>query len=122
MPAGCAPGHYKLGEVDVELHSDGSVRLAGGNRLAGSALRMDHAIQNVMRLAGVTLPEAVSMATRNPARIGRIASRRRGLTAGERADLVRFRYDDVRKEMEVLETYLGGRRVYSSATTDSTAS
>jgi N-acetylglucosamine-6-phosphate deacetylase len=122
MPAGCAPGAYKLGEVDVELHPDGSVRLAGGTRLAGSALRMDHAIQNVMRLAGVTLPEAVSMATRNPARIGRIASRRRGLTAGERADLVRFRYDDVRKEIEVLETYLGGRQVYSSATADSTAS
>src|SRR6185437_11918689 len=25
MPAGCEPGIYKLGEVDVELHSDGSV-------------------------------------------------------------------------------------------------
>src|SRR6202789_4226437 len=39
MPAGCTPGRYRLGEVDVELHEDGSVRLAGGSRLAGSALR-----------------------------------------------------------------------------------
>ena len=32
MPAGCAPGVYKLGEVDVELKEEGSVRLAGGSR------------------------------------------------------------------------------------------
>src|ERR1700730_10218763 len=37
MPAACAPGRYKLGAVDVELHTDGSVRLWGGARLAGSA-------------------------------------------------------------------------------------
>jgi N-acetylglucosamine-6-phosphate deacetylase len=113
MPAGCVSGPYKLGEVDVELHPDGSVRLLGGNRLAGSALRMDRAIQNVMQLAGVTLREAVSMATRNPARVGRIASSQRGLNAGERGDLVRFRYDDAHKEIQVLETYFGGRQVYS---------
>jgi N-acetylglucosamine-6-phosphate deacetylase len=126
MPAGCAPGAYKLGEVDVELHADGSVRLRGGSRLAGSALKMDRAIQNVMQLAGVSLREAVAMATRNPARVGRIASRQRGLNAGERGDLVRFRYDDARKEIQVLETYFGGRQVYLSTTAgtaaDSTAS
>jgi len=122
MPAGCAPGRYKLGEVDVELHPDGSVRLLGQTRLAGSALRMDRAIQNVIQLAGVTLREAVSMATRNPARVGRIASRQRGLNTGERADLLRFRYDDVRKEIQVIETYLDGRQVYLAGTADSTAS
>ena len=113
MPVGCAPGNYKLGEVDVELHPDGSVRMKGGTRLAGSALKMDRAIQNVMQLAGVSLAAAVSMATRNPARIGRIASRQRGMSPGERGDLVRFRYDDAAKTIEVLETYLGGRLVYS---------
>lgn len=111
MPAGCAPGCYKLGEVDVELHTDGSVRLLGGTRLAGSALRMDRALENVMRMAGLNLREAVTMATRNPARVGRIASRQRGLNPGERADLVRFRYDEATRGIEVLETYLAGRRV-----------
>ena len=38
MPAGCKPGPYMLGEVEVELHADQSVRLRGGTRLAGSAL------------------------------------------------------------------------------------
>jgi N-acetylglucosamine-6-phosphate deacetylase len=111
MPAGCAPGPYKLGEVDVELHLDGSVRLLGGTRLAGSALRMDRALQNVMRIAGLNLREAITLATRNPARVGRIASRQRGLNPGERADLVRFRYDPATNEIQVVETFLGGHRV-----------
>src|ERR1700733_10302093 len=55
MPAGCPPGCYRLGEVYVDLHDDGSVRLTGGSRLAGSALRMDQAIANIMRAAGLSL-------------------------------------------------------------------
>ena len=110
MPAGCSPGHYQLGEVDVELHSDGSVRLLGGTRLAGSALKMDSAIGNVVRLGGVSLRDAITMATRNPARVGRIASRQRGLAVAERADLVRFRYDG--DEVRVIETYVSGERVF----------
>jgi N-acetylglucosamine-6-phosphate deacetylase len=111
MPAGCAPGKYKLGEVDVELHSDGSVRLLGGTRLAGSALRMDKALQNVMSIAGLSLREAITLATRNPARIGRIASRQRGLNPGERADLVRFRHDPSSHAIQVVETFLAGRKM-----------
>jgi N-acetylglucosamine-6-phosphate deacetylase len=114
MPAGCAPGHYKLGEVDVELHSDGSVRLLGGTRLAGSALRMDRALQNVMQIAGLNLREASTLATRNPARLGRIASRQRGLNPGERADLVRFRVHQATGAIEVLETFLAGHRIGAS--------
>ena len=112
MPAGCAPGHYKLGEVDVELHADGSVRLTGETRLAGSALRMDHAIQNVMKLAGLKLRDAITLATRNPARVGRIPYRQRCLSTGERADLVRFTYDEPSGTIRVLETFVGGARVY----------
>jgi N-acetylglucosamine-6-phosphate deacetylase len=115
MPAGCDPGRYRLGEVDVELHPDGSVRLAGGTRLAGSALTMDRAIANVMRTAGVSLREAITLATRNPARVGRIASRQRGLNPGDRADLVRFRLDETTGQIEILETFLAGRRVFSKA-------
>jgi N-acetylglucosamine-6-phosphate deacetylase len=114
MPAGCSPGPYKLGEVEVELHADGSVRLAGGTRLAGSALMLDRAIGNVIRLGGVSLRDAITMAARNPARVGRIALRQRGLANGERADLVRFRYDDEAKEIQVVETYMGGERVFHS--------
>ncbi|HTS78089.1 MAG TPA: amidohydrolase family protein [Bryobacteraceae bacterium] len=111
MPAMCPPGLYELGEVPVELREDGRVVLRGGTRLAGSSLRMDRAIANVMRIAGLTLIEAVAMATVNPARVGRIVSRQRALRPGERGDIVRFRLDP--SGVEVLETYMGGRRVFS---------
>lgn len=112
MPAGCAPGPYQLGEIKVELHADGSVRLAGGTRLAGSALKMHDAIGNVMRLVGLSLRDAVTMATRNPARVGRVANRLRGLTAGDRADVVRFELREGR--VQILETWFSGRRVYKA--------
>ena len=114
MPAGCEPGIYKLGEVDVELHSDGSVRLLGGTRLAGSALKMNDAIANVMRIARISLGEAITLATKNPARVGRIASRQRGLVPGDRADIVRFRVVEETGRIEVLETWFAGRRVYGA--------
>jgi N-acetylglucosamine-6-phosphate deacetylase len=111
-PAMCPPGDYMLGEVEVELKPDQSVVLRGGTRLAGSSLRMDHAIGNVMRIANLSLTEAITMATINPARVGRIASRQRGLRTGERADLVKFRLNEGR--VEILETFLSGRQVYAS--------
>src|ERR1700722_17269178 len=115
MPAGCDPGPYRLGEVDVELHADGSVRLAGGTRLAGSALTMDRAIANVMRTAGLSLSGAVTLATRNPARVGRVASRQRGLNPGDRAGLVRFRLDEATGQITILETFLNGRQVFPNS-------
>ena len=110
-PALCPPGPYALGSVAVELRGDDRVTLRGGERLAGSSLRMDRAIGNVMSRAEVSLAEAVTMATTNPARVGRVPGRLRGLQPGSRADLVRFRMD--RGRVEVLETWLSGKRVYS---------
>jgi len=109
-PALCAPGPYMLGGVAVELRDDDRVTLRGGNRLAGSSLRMDRAIGNVMARAGVSLAHGVTMATTNPARVGRVPGRLRGLQPGSRADLVCFRMDGGR--VEILETWLSGKRVY----------
>ncbi len=114
MPAMCLPGPYRLGQVDVELLGNGSVVLRSGTRLAGSVLRMDQAIGNVVRLAGVTLVDALAMATVNPARAARIAGRQRGLTPGEKADLVRFRWDEHSASLTVLETVVAGETVYKA--------
>jgi N-acetylglucosamine-6-phosphate deacetylase len=113
MPAGCAPGRYKLGEQELELTPDQRVVLAGQTRLAGSALRMDRGIELLMRLACLSLAEAVAMATLNPARVARIAGRQAGLVPGERADLVEFRFDAAGERIEIRKTYLSGRLVYS---------
>lgn len=113
-PAGCAPGPYRLGDVDVELHPEGMVTLRGQPRLAGSALRMDRGVENLMRLAGLSLGEALSMAARNPARIGRIEHRQRGLQPGERADVVEFDHDAAAKSIRVRRTWLGGECVWQA--------
>lgn len=114
MPAMCEPGPYRLGQVDVELRNDGSVVLRGGSRLAGSALRMDHAIANSIRLAGISLREALATATVNPARSGRVSGRQRGITPGEKADFVRFRWNDQTLSLTVIETVIAGITVYEA--------
>jgi N-acetylglucosamine-6-phosphate deacetylase len=112
MPAMCPPGPYKLGQLDVELRDNGSVVLLGSDRLAGSALRMDHAIGNAVRIAGILLWEALAMATVNAARVSRLAGRQRGLTPGEKADLVRFHWDTRADVLRVEETIVAGTSVY----------
>jgi N-acetylglucosamine-6-phosphate deacetylase len=112
MPAMCLPGSYRLGQVDVELLENGSVVMRGENRLAGSALRMDRAIGNTVRSAGFSLRDAVTMATINPGRSGRIGGRQRGLTPGEKADLVLFEWDKAAETLKISETIVAGQRVF----------
>lgn len=112
MPALAEPGEYMLGEVAVELTKDGRVVLRGGDRLAGSALRMDDGIGNAMRMAGIGLTEAIAMATKNPARVGRISGRQRGTAVGDRADFVLFRWHEADKRIELVETIMGGETVF----------
>jgi N-acetylglucosamine-6-phosphate deacetylase len=111
-PAGAKPGRYTLGEQMVDLTADNRVVLAGQDKLAGSALRMDHGVENLMKLAGLPLSDAVTMATTNPARVGAVPARQQGLAAGDRADFVLFRFDAEAKAIQVDSTYLSGRRVY----------
>jgi len=112
MPAMCEPGPYRLGQIDVELRSNGSVVMPGTTRLAGSALRMDHAIGNTVRMCQISLRDALTMATTNAARAGRIAGRQRGLSTGEKADVVKFRWDESASRLTVLETVVSGSKVY----------
>jgi N-acetylglucosamine-6-phosphate deacetylase len=112
-PAGSKPGRYRLGEQDVDLTPDNRVVLAGQDRLAGSALRMDRGVENLMRLGELSLADAVRMATVNAARAGGVPGRERGLEAGDRADFVLFDYDAQCKAIQVKATYVGGRKVWS---------
>jgi len=115
MPAMSSPGPYRLGQVDVTLREDGRVVLRDGSeRLAGSALRMDDAVSRTVRWSGVSLSTAIAMATTNPARVGRVAGRQRGLVPGEKADLLRLRWDEVSQSLLVLETIVAGVSVYNA--------
>ncbi len=107
-PAGAAVGPYKLGELDVDLTADDRVLLRGTQRLAGSALRMNRAIANLVRIGGVSLRDAVTTATTNPARVIGLEGRMRGLFDGERGDVVVFRDTP---ELPVEAVYLDGVQV-----------
>ena len=65
--AGCPPGRYLLGDVEVELAESGRVSLVGTPFLAGSAATLPECIGNAVRFAGVPLTDAVDMASVIPA-------------------------------------------------------
>src|SRR3984957_15533198 len=111
-PAGATTGRYYLGEQAGDLTPDNRVVLAGQDKLAGSALRMDRGVENLMRMAGLSLADAVRMATVNAAKAGKVPGRRNGLAAGERADFVQFRWDAEACAIEVTGTWISGRRVH----------
>jgi len=113
-PAGCPPGRYRLGEQEVELTPENRVVLAGQNRLAGSALRMDRGVENLMKLAGLNLAQAVAMATVNPARAIRLEGRQRGLEAGEAGDLVELEFEADPPRLLVRRTWLAGKLVFEA--------
>src|SRR5580704_11879378 len=113
-PAGAPPGRYYLGEQAVDLTPDNRVVLAGQDKLAGSALRMDRGVENLMRMAGLPLADAVRMATVNAARAGKVPGRRNGLAAGDRADFVVFRFDAQARAINVTTNWVSGQRVYQN--------
>ena len=114
MPAMCLPGIYRLAQIDVELRENGSVVMKGEDRLAGSALLLDRAIGNAVRSGGLTLRDAVTMATVNPARAGRVGGRQRGLAPGEKADFVVFNWDNAAEQIKISETIVAGQRVFQT--------
>jgi N-acetylglucosamine-6-phosphate deacetylase len=104
--AGMPPGQYILGGEPIELaEGDGTPPVRADGTLAGSALRMDSAVANLVAV-GLGLAEAVAAATRLPADlIGRPDLGR--ITAGAAADLT-WLSDDLRTHA----TWIAGRQVY----------
>jgi N-acetylglucosamine-6-phosphate deacetylase len=105
MPAAAPFGRYYLGAQPVDHTPDGRVVLAGTDRLAGSALRMQDGVWNLMKMAQLSLKDAVQMATRNPARMAKIPN---GLCVGMPADLLVFRVND---GIKIEQTYRDGLAV-----------
>ena len=89
---GMCPGRYLLGGMEIVLGDDPRTGLpCCRNRegaLAGRVLTQDRAICNMVAMAGVSLQDAVRMATYNPARVLGIEQRKGWLGEGADADLV----------------------------------
>jgi N-acetylglucosamine-6-phosphate deacetylase len=86
---GMAPGRYKTGLGELEVLPNGKLVPAGQPEiLAGASIPIHTCVGNVMRYAGVTLAEAVEMASLRPA--GLIGLEGCGLEVGAWAGLVVF--------------------------------
>ena len=107
MEAGGLPnGEYALGGQPVFV-KDGFCTLEDGT-LAGSVLKLNVAIRNMAKYGGVTLAQAVSFATENPARLLGVDDRMGTLNVGTLADFVLM--DEA---CNVKSTYMGGKCVYA---------
>lgn len=94
-------GEYSLGGQQVFVQN-GEARLAQGN-LAGSTLTLERAVRNVMHFAGITLSQAVHMATANVADALGLCDRGR-IRTGLRADLCLLD-----RNLEVAKTMVAGK-------------
>ncbi len=102
---GMNPGRYILGDHAVVV-DETSARLEDGT-LAGSILKMDEAIRNMMAFTGCTLADAVQMASTTPAKL--LGLEQKGAIApGCDADLV-----VLSPENQVTHTLVDGKVVFA---------
>jgi len=87
MAAGMPNGEYRLGTARVTV-VDGQAWLADGDSIAGSTLTMDEAVRGAVSWLGLTVEEAVGLASANPARLLGLADRKGSIKAGLDADLI----------------------------------
>jgi len=105
--AGMPAGRYLLGGEPIDLPADFEPPVRADGTLAGSVLRMDAAVANMVAV-GVGLVEAVTAATRIPADL--IGRRDLGrIAVGAVADLT-WLSDDLRARA----TWIAGERVHGS--------
>jgi N-acetylglucosamine-6-phosphate deacetylase len=106
--AGMPDGQYHLGAGRVRVSGGRATVKVGssGESLAGSTLTMDAAVAGAVRWLGLELPEAVALASLNPARLLGLDDRLGTIAAGMDADLAVL--DD---QLRACGTLVGGEWV-----------
>ncbi len=109
--AGMPPGIYAqaIGGC-VEVSAEGRIGVAGTPYLAGASLPLSANVAIAADMAGLSLADALMLATVNP---GRFIGGRGRLEVGARADLIRFEWAPGQRTIEVRETWVSGRKVFS---------
>ena len=102
---GIPDGISELGGQTVYV-KNGEARLADGT-LAGSVLRMNRAVQNLVEKVGVEFTKAVDCATINPAKMLKMDGEIGSIAVGKRAD-----FTVINENFDVLLTVRDGEVVY----------
>jgi N-acetylglucosamine-6-phosphate deacetylase len=109
--AGCLPGRYTDGPMDVEILEDGRIVVAGQTQfLAGSGVETDACVARAIEYAGLSLQEACDLAGRNPALLLGFEEIR--LRRGSRADLILFHYEHPGDPLDIITTIASGEVRY----------
>jgi len=106
--AGLPPGRYKLGSIEA-IVDEGVAWLPDRSAFAGSVAKMNTMIKVLVNDVGLTLQDAIKLATINPAKIIGISNSKGSLTPGKDADIV-----VLNSELNVLMTIVEGKIVYHS--------
>ena len=102
--AGLPPGRYREWDQEFEVLPGGKVVVPGTSYLAGSGAFTDHCVGTAIRFAGISLREAVDMASARPRELLRLPVR--ALEAGATTDLVLFDWEEG-GEFRVRQTLTG---------------
>ena len=110
--AGLPPGKHWFGQEEIEFkYPGGPARLTSKSRfpgaLAGSGLVLDRALRNAVKMLQVDLPQAVRMASTNPARVLGLGDRKGLIKEGFDADLVMLN-----ESLKVAQTWVAGKCVF----------
>ena len=89
--AGSPPGKYREWGTDLEVLASGKVVVSGTPFLAGSGHFTDVCVSNVVRTAGVTLADAIDMASARPRQL--LGLPVTTIEAGQPADLMLFDWE-----------------------------
>ena len=87
----------------VELYEDGSAHMVGSGTLAGSTVRINEGLRNLVEKAGVPWQTAINSCTINPARLIGVERVKGSLQTGKDADMVVLGED-----YSVVETFCRG--------------
>ncbi len=109
--AGCPPGIYESKLGRSEILENGKLVVAGQRELlAGSAQGTDTCVAKAIEFAGVSLKEAIDMASKNPAKL--LGSEVVRLRRGSLADLMIFRIPPEHDRLEIEATIASGELMY----------
>jgi N-acetylglucosamine-6-phosphate deacetylase len=103
--AGLGDGNFSVGGLDVVV-KDGQARLKENSALAGSILTLNRAVKNIIQWAGVSVNQAVNMASLYPARVLGFQDKIGSILPCKQANLAIFD-----QEFGVIDTIVRGRSV-----------
>jgi N-acetylglucosamine-6-phosphate deacetylase len=102
--AGLPPGRYREWDQEFDVLPEGKIVVPGTSYLAGSCVFTDTCVATAIRLGGVSMRDAIDMASARPRELLRLPSNT--LTVGNPTDLILFDWKEG-ESLDVRETLVG---------------